>query len=157
MVLKNYEKVTTKVLNIIRFWDRFNLTLPGKIAIYKTLLISQINFFACILTPTPGIVETLTSAMEAFVTKGLNISKQKKYSTVETGGIGLFDLNTFIAALQCTWIKRACEVRNDNWKYDLVKISDGNIVDGNFNLALAGPCLTNIINSFLKFQNAYYK
>ena len=51
----NYVKIKEKIKNIIRFWERFKLTLPGKISIYKTLLITQINFVASILTPPPPL------------------------------------------------------------------------------------------------------
>jgi hypothetical protein len=35
IIEKNYEKIITKISNITRFWDRFNLSVPGKIAIFK--------------------------------------------------------------------------------------------------------------------------
>jgi hypothetical protein len=40
----NFEGVVAKVCNLIRFWERFFLSLPGRITIYKTLLIAQINY-----------------------------------------------------------------------------------------------------------------
>ena len=36
------------------------------------------------------------------------------------GGIGLFALKDFLMALQCTWVKKAFNCCNDNWKFDLV-------------------------------------
>jgi len=58
MVARNYEKVREKIFNIIRFWERFNLSLPGKIAIYKALLLPQINFIATVLSPSTKIFIT---------------------------------------------------------------------------------------------------
>jgi len=83
------------------------LSLPGKISIYKTLLIPQINFIASVLTPSTEFLQEVSSVMEKFVTKGLNISKEKLYKSAADGGIGLFNLNAFISALQVSWIKRA--------------------------------------------------
>lgn len=39
----NFEVVLKKVLGIVYFWERFNLSLPGRILIAKTFLLSQIN------------------------------------------------------------------------------------------------------------------
>jgi hypothetical protein len=51
----NFEAVGIKIDNLIRFWERFFLSLPGRIAIYKTLLIPQINYITTILTVShPG-------------------------------------------------------------------------------------------------------
>ena len=41
-----------KITKIINFWERFNLSLPGRINIAKTLLLSQISYLGCIITPT---------------------------------------------------------------------------------------------------------
>jgi hypothetical protein len=50
---KNYEKIISKITNITRFLDRFNLSVPRKISIYKTLLLPQINFVATVQPPPP--------------------------------------------------------------------------------------------------------
>jgi hypothetical protein len=31
----NFETVSTRIDNLIRFWERFYLSMPGKISIYK--------------------------------------------------------------------------------------------------------------------------
>ena len=91
-VLKNFEKISGKIANIIRFWDRFNLSLPGKIAIYKTLLVPQINFIASILTPPERVLREIEECMEKFVLKGIKIAKKRAYEEVKNGGLGMFDL-----------------------------------------------------------------
>ena len=154
MIAKNYEKVRDNIFKIIRFWDRFNLTLPGKISIYKTLLLPQINYIATILTPTNEIIEELSTAMANFVTKGLNISKKRWYIEPEKGGLGLFELKPFIMGLQCTWVKRA-EVRNDNWKKTLTG-ETGNVLDCHkLNPDDYGIAVGNIIESFRGFTTKF--
>ena len=86
----NFNKIGQKISGIIRFWEHFNLSLPGKISIYKTLLIPQINFIASILTPSDEFILDISTQMENFVTKGLNIAKHRLYLKPEQGGIGLF-------------------------------------------------------------------
>ena len=163
-VLKNFEKISGNISNIIRFWERFNLSLPGKIAIYKTLLVPQINFIASILTPPERVLREIEECMEKFVLKGIKIAKKRAYEEVKNGGLGMFDLKKFITALQCSWIKRAC-VTNDNWKLTLKNLGNGNVLDchlgGTENL---GTALKNILSSyrilrtyFPKYQNNFLK
>jgi hypothetical protein len=48
----NFNNIIGKIENLINFWSRFRLSLPGRIAISKTFLVSQINYIGCIFTPT---------------------------------------------------------------------------------------------------------
>jgi hypothetical protein len=155
MIAKNYEKVREKIHNIIRFWERFNLTLPGKITIYKTLLLPQINYIATILTPTTEIFNELEESMIKFVTKGLNIGKGRLYTDPREGGIGLFNLEQFVTALQCGWIRRA-QVKNDNWKLALLG-DTGNALDCHLlDPEQFGTGLKNIIKSYTEFRRSFY-
>jgi hypothetical protein len=125
LVAANYEKVIEKIDNITRFWERFHLGITGKIAIYKSLLLPQINYIASIITPSDAILAQLELAMEKFVTKGLNISSRKCSMPVDKGGLGMFKLGEFIAGLQCSWIKRFYNSINDNWRSKLVECGGG--------------------------------
>jgi len=156
MVARNFEKVREKILNIIRFWERFNLSLPGKIMIYKTLLLPQINFISTILTPHKEILDELSDAMTNFVTKGFYVSKKKLFVCPSKGGLGLFDLSTFIQALQCTWVKRAL-VCNDNWKVTL-KGGAGNILEcDSLDQDTLGIGLRNIVKSYKIFKDKFFE
>jgi hypothetical protein len=44
----NFEPVVQKISNIIKFWERFYLSLAGRIMVYKTLLLPQINYIASV-------------------------------------------------------------------------------------------------------------
>jgi hypothetical protein len=41
----NYEKIAEKIKSIIRYWERFRLSLPGRINVAKSLLLSQIGYY----------------------------------------------------------------------------------------------------------------
>jgi len=157
MIAKNYEKISSKVSNIIRFWERFNLTLPGKISIYKTLLLPQVNFIATILTPNDFFLNSLASEMERFVLKGFNISKNRAYLSPDQGGLGMFNLKNFITALQVSWIRRACVNSNDSWKVDLRELGGGDVLKINSlpRENVYGVGLTNIISSFVQFRKKF--
>ena len=44
----NVDPIKQIIGNIIRFWDRFYLSLQGKITVYKTLLMPQLNYICTI-------------------------------------------------------------------------------------------------------------
>ena len=49
-----------KIFSIINFWNCFRLTLPGRIAVAKTLLYSQIGYLGCIFTPIKEQISTIS-------------------------------------------------------------------------------------------------
>jgi hypothetical protein len=121
--------------------------------VYKTVLLPQINYIASVLTPSKDTIVNLSTIMENFVCKGFNIAKNRLYMKPKEGGLGLFNLEIFINALQCTWIKRIINSCNDNWKIDLWLASDCNIeqiyrIDTE---NIVGSTLKNIVFSFKKF------
>jgi hypothetical protein len=59
IAVANYETVSQKIDELIRFWERFFLSLPGKITIYKTFLLSQINYFETIMAPNQFMLSSL--------------------------------------------------------------------------------------------------
>ena len=153
----NMQEAINKVRKLVRFWSRFRLSLIGKITIYKTLLMPQINFLSTIVMPTSDSITGLETLMNNFVTQGMTIAKSRLYTNPKDGGLGLFDLKIFISALQSTWVKRAYLNCNDNWKFDLRQLCSGNIldigkIDGNPD---CGPLLGNIIKSFKLFQDKF--
>ena len=101
----NMQEAVKKVQKLVRFWSRFRLSLIGKITIYKTLLMPQINFLSTVVMPTNESVIELKSLMNNFVTQGMTIAKSRLYTNPKDGGLGLFDLRIIISALQSTWVK----------------------------------------------------
>jgi hypothetical protein len=96
--------------------------------------------------------------MDRFVTKNINISKDRRYLPIDKGGLGLFDLNKFLDAQRCSWIQRARSLRIDNWRYDLRVLAPGN------NITLIRPCdvdkmrhpiLFNIAASYCSFVSEF--
>ncbi len=154
----NYEQVNIKIDNLIRFWERFFLSLPGRILIYKTLLIPQINYIATIFTPPSHTIRSLQAKMEKFVLGGLSMSKDRIYRSVAAGGLGLFDLRDFVAALQCSWFKRCSLSINDNWRYRLALYGNGNplhVINDRKTKEGNGLVLNNIIDSYSYFKSKF--
>jgi hypothetical protein len=153
----NFNPIVEKIQNSIRYWERFFLSIPGKITVYKCLLLSQISYKASILMPNRNTVRTLSELMENFVTKGITFAKDRIYRPVREGGLGLIPLEQYIKGLHCSWFKRAQHCMNDNWKYDLYHAGRGNVlsIKKGYFATEVGTVLTGLIDSFTEFQTKY--
>jgi hypothetical protein len=149
-----------KILGIIRFWELFKLTLPGRISIVKTLLLPQLNYLGCILKPSDQVLTGLQSVIDNFAVKNLRVAANRLYLPAENGGLGLIRLETYLDAQRCMWISRANKKCIDNWRFDLKKLApNGDIsrirtsdVD-----PVRYPILYNIVSSFSKLVTGHAK
>ena len=153
----NLQPIKQKISSIIRFWDRFYLSLPGKITVYKTLLLPQLNYIGTILMPDERTLTELTELMESFVTQGFSITKKRLYAKPEEGGLGLFDLKIFLIGLQSTWVKRAFQCCNNNWKFDLICGYDNDFHRIGLENPNIGTTLIGIAKSFRTFAEDFAK
>ncbi len=95
-------EIGEKILNLILFWSRFRLSLLGRISIVKTLLIPQLNYVGCILSPSRQVVDNIQTLLDEFALNGLRISKDRYYLPPAEGGLGLIHIGTFLMAQKCT-------------------------------------------------------
>ncbi len=110
--------IKEKVQKQIRFWERFDLSLPGRINVAKTFMYSQINYLGCFLPMENHYLTALETIIENYVKGNLNISKERMSLSREDGGLGLFSLRQFLMGQNCAWAKRAQNL-DDNWKLRL--------------------------------------
>ena len=153
----NFDSTILKLLKIVQFWSRLNLTLPGRIAIAKTFLISQINHIGCFFSPTPVQITRMQSIVDKFCLGKLNLAKSKIYVPPKKGGLGLIDLRKFLIAQHVMWFKRALHSTRDNWRIDLCRLGFGNpltvpISDISIN---QHPILHGLCESFNVFRNCF--
>ncbi len=123
---ESFIEIEQKIENLVNFWERFRLSLPGHIAVMKTLLIPQINYLGSLLQPNVLILKRIQGKIDNFVIKNLNISPERRYLPPELGGLGIFHLETFLSAQKCSWVHRASKLVIDNWRFDLKSLSPTN-------------------------------
>ena len=121
---QNIEKTLDKVRKQIRFWSAFSLSLPGRILITKTMLYSQVNYLGGFLPYSSNSLRPIEEATENFVKGNVRLPKSRIYDEPTNGGLGLFRLEHFLKAQNCSWIMRA-QVIDDNWKHNLFAKSFG--------------------------------
>jgi hypothetical protein len=115
----HFDDVILKITRLIEFWDRFKLSMCGRIYVCKTFMISQIGYLGCIITPSGGQTNRLQKLLDDFCTGTSRIAKKKLYMPPNLGGLGLIKISDYIISLQCSWIKRTMQHWGDNWRYDI--------------------------------------
>jgi hypothetical protein len=98
----NFDITINKMRNICLFWNRFNLSLPGRICVAKSLLLSQISYLGCFLDPTCEQLSLMKKIIESFIVGTQKISIEKIYLSSSTGGVGMIRLAEFLQAQKCT-------------------------------------------------------
>jgi hypothetical protein len=113
----NFLKILAKIKREVQNWTRFNLSLPGRIAIAKTMMYSQINYLGCFLEIPIEILAQYDKVITDFVKGNMNIAKNRLYKLPSNGGLGLFNLSTFLCAQHCTWVRRSLSL-DEQWKLE---------------------------------------
>jgi hypothetical protein len=121
-------QIEEKIRNQVNFWNRFDLSLPGRVSVSKTFMYSQLNYLGCFLPLEQYRILNIESIIEGFVRGNLNISKARMTLPREEGGIGLFAIEPFLGGQVCTWAKRA-QTLDDHWKLRLYKKSLGSTLN----------------------------
>jgi exonuclease III len=152
----NLNILMEKTRRKINFWKVFNLSLSGKITIFKTDILPVLNYYMCVLPIVSPWLRDIELMIENFVASGLTISKEKLYLEPEKGGIGLFKLDDFFCALQCSWLKRAINNSHDNWRYIINNACVGGpIFFQKEDSDTFGPILSGIIKNFIRFREDF--
>ncbi len=124
--MENFDNILSNIRKKITFWDRFSLSLPGRICVIKSLLISPLSHLGSFLMPSKPLLNNIQKALDNFAKGKLNVSVSKITISVEAGGLGLFNVEEFLMSQQCCWVFRAKKSCRDNWRNDIFELSFGN-------------------------------
>jgi Reverse transcriptase (RNA-dependent DNA polymerase) len=113
LIEKNCRTIIDRINSQKRIWAQYNLSLPGRINICKSMFYSQINYLGSVLPVPDEIILQIENTIHEFVSGNLRISKQRTFLAVDRGGLGLFNVKNFIDAQICSWIRRASPVDQD--------------------------------------------
>ncbi len=151
---RNFDKCIRKMRQIVGNWSRFRLTLPGRRAIAKSLLLSQVTFYGTVLDPTTVQLNKINQIIEDFVTHKIVISKERIYLPVNKGGLGMVNIESFLAAQKCAWIRRCFNKINDVWRWDFLRLTNYSLSTVRLESFDKNPnqMLWNIGNAVCKFQ-----
>jgi exonuclease III len=127
IIVTNSEACVEKVEKQFRIWTRFNLSLPGRLNICKTMFYSQINYIGSTFPVPEAHIDRIESVIHRYVGGNLRISKDRVFSPVTSGGLGLFPVKAYLDAQKCSWIRR-CKIIDQDWKAGLLNCGAGNLL-----------------------------
>ena len=110
-------------------WMNRNISLPGKVTIIKSLLVSKISYlFLTIPNPNEEVLKELNKTFYSFLWhgKGEKIKRNTLIKDPVNGGIGMLDVISYMKSLKITWIRRyitSCSV----WKSTVDEIMGKNV------------------------------
>ena len=100
----NFDKTITSLKKSIDYWDRYYLTLPGRINVIKSLLFPLVLYLGCFIMPSEEKVKKIQNLLDNFAIGSLNFSKKRITLPQDKGGLGLFDVSSFLTGQQAGWI-----------------------------------------------------
>ena len=123
-IQKHFVKSITNMQNILNLWRNF--TQEGKVKIFKTLALSETVYLTLITSFSKQLIEEMQKIQKAFICD--NLTSKIKYETLrnsfEKSSLKNVDIDSKIASLQCSWIKRLYDDEFHEWKLialDLIK------------------------------------
>ena len=115
---ENFKKYIGKIENVLKLWRARNLSLKGKITVFKSLALSKITHLALVKTTPFSIIDQLKKNTEEFYLE--RVDPKIKNSTVnnnhENGRLKNVNIATNISSLQVSWIKRLFDENFHDWK-----------------------------------------
>ena len=115
---ENFIRHVRKIGKVLKLWRMQNLTVKGKITIFKTLAISEIIHLSLVTNVPTEIINELNKIQKEFIWNGNN--PKIKHSTLcnkyENGGLKNVDILSKVISLQCSWIKRLYDNSSHPWK-----------------------------------------
>ena len=106
-----------------------DLSIEGKIVVFKSLTISKIIHLALITTITIPIINQLEKIQKDFIWNGKppKIRHKTLCNTYENGGLKNVDIKTKVSSLQCSWMKRLFDENFHDWKVILLSLIQKNL------------------------------
>ena len=115
---KSFLKHIVKIQNILKLWKLKNVTIEGRIVVFKSLAISKIIHLE-VVTELPTLtINYLTKIQIEFVWKweNLKIKNSTLCNDYENDGQKSLDIFSKVVSLQCSWIKRLFDNNFHQWK-----------------------------------------
>ena len=115
---KNYCKAITSIHGILKLWRMRNLSIEGKIVVFKTLAISKLVYLALLTVIPNHITEEVAKIQKSFIWH--DSSPKIKHETLrmefKAGGLKSVDIRFKFVSLQCSWVKKLYDDCFHEWK-----------------------------------------
>jgi hypothetical protein len=104
---ENWDTVAKKMVNQVKFWKMFGLSITRRVMVAKTYLITQANYMLQVLPLRKEEGDRLNIIILEFVKgKDRELARDRKLKRRELGGYGIIDMNEMNVSLKANWIKK---------------------------------------------------
>ena len=151
MMELNYSKYIKQAEQVIKHWNRRQLTPMGKITVIKTFIMSKfIHIFTSLPTPKEDKLKEINKMLYLFLwdNKTDKIKRERITQNYNNGGLKMVNIKHFITALKVSWVRRLISSSNQPWS---TLFND--IIGNKINLIEYGPDYLKT----LKTKNLFWK
>ena len=114
---KNFLEKIDNIKTLINIWSSRGLSLYGKVAIIKTLLLPKVVYVSSLMPTPKHIIDELTHLVYNFLWKGKDkVTRASAINNFEGGGIKMVDIESMIKSLRLSWLKRIFCDNAGAWK-----------------------------------------
>ena len=115
---KNYCQAIPNIHGILKLWRMRNLSIEGKIVVFKTLAISKLVNLALLTVIPDHITDEVTKIQKSFTWH--DSFPKMKYETLrmefKAGSLKNVDIRFKFVSLQCSWVKKLYDDFFHEWK-----------------------------------------
>ena len=145
---KNYTEVIKKMERVLAIWRWRNLSLSGKIMVFKSLVFSKIIFISFLNKVPNGILKKIQEIQQDFIWNGKTpkVKHNALIANYENGGLKSLDILAKFESLRLSWVRRLYDENYHPWKNIPLKM-----IHQQFNQNIFYP------NVQIKFSNDFPK
>jgi hypothetical protein len=115
---KNFVEKLKELKTILGIWGQRDLSILGRITLFKSLAFSKVIYQCSNLTVPDAIIKELNQIGFNFIWHGKK-DKVKRTAVIadyEEGGVKMMDVECFIRAQKVMWVKRLTKTEEGSWK-----------------------------------------
>ena len=114
----NFFSIADNIENCLNLWSSRDLTLAGRIQIFKTLAISKAVYISTMKHTPSQFISILNEIQQKFIwnKKRSKIKHSTLIGSYEEGGYKDMDIATQFSALKMIWVRRLLENNYHPWK-----------------------------------------
>ena len=115
---KNFVEHISQIQNVLKMWRMRQLSLEGRITVFKSLAVSKIIHLAMTTSIHKSTITQLENIQRDFIWQGKKpkIKHDTLCQNYENGGLKNVDINAKVLSLQCSWIRKLYDNDFHEWK-----------------------------------------
>ena len=147
LISKMWKQRNSSVRRTLAPWGKSNLSLAGKMAVIKQLVLPKISYLAVVFPPSKTQTASLTQILEDFLWNGKRpkVSTKLLHLPFERGGKGLTNLELFARSLTLNLVKDIFSSHALHWPsctfYFLNRYKNLNLYKGIFKVSLSARAI----------------